>query len=158
MHPVELNTVGLYREPVAVLDFASLYPSLYRAYNLCYSTLIHPEDAAIITQDDTTEVSLLHHLLRRQRDGLEVLSFPVVSTLQRMPGLADGSGALQLPSHTSAAVRLPGGVCVDSIPGVVWHCCSAWQAECCCAVCFECSAACCCCMWPGTARLWPSIK
>ena len=60
MHPVELNTVGLYREPVAVLDFASLYPSLYRAYNLCYSTLIHPEDAAIITQDDTTEVGLLH--------------------------------------------------------------------------------------------------
>lgn len=63
MHPVELNTVGLYREPVAVLDFASLYPSLYRAYNLCYSTLIHPEDAAIITQDDTTEVCLLQHVL-----------------------------------------------------------------------------------------------
>lgn len=30
MHPVEEGHVGLYREPVATLDFASLYPSLYR--------------------------------------------------------------------------------------------------------------------------------
>ena len=35
MHPVELKSVGLYRTPVVVLDFASLYPSLFRAYNMC---------------------------------------------------------------------------------------------------------------------------
>lgn len=42
MHPVENKTAGLYTTPVATCDFASLYPSLYRAYNLCYTTLVHP--------------------------------------------------------------------------------------------------------------------
>lgn len=31
---------GFYRSPVAVLDFASLYPSIMMAHNLCYSTLL----------------------------------------------------------------------------------------------------------------------
>jgi DNA polymerase delta subunit 1 len=42
LHPVEHKTAGLYTTPVATCDFASLYPSLYRAYNLCYTTLVHP--------------------------------------------------------------------------------------------------------------------
>ena len=46
MHPVENKRVGLYKTPIAILDFASLYPSLYRAYNLCYTTLLHAEDTA----------------------------------------------------------------------------------------------------------------
>jgi DNA polymerase delta subunit 1 len=33
-------TTGFYREPVATLDFASLYPSIMMAHNLCYSTLV----------------------------------------------------------------------------------------------------------------------
>jgi DNA polymerase delta subunit 1 len=33
-------TRGYYTSPVAVLDFASLYPSIMMAHNLCYSTLI----------------------------------------------------------------------------------------------------------------------
>lgn len=41
LHPIEHKTAGLYMTPVATCDFASLYPSLYRAYNLCYTTLVH---------------------------------------------------------------------------------------------------------------------
>jgi len=52
IHPVEQNTVGLYKDPVAVLDFASLYPSLYRAYNLCYTTLLHPDDVGRFSKED----------------------------------------------------------------------------------------------------------
>jgi DNA polymerase delta subunit 1 len=31
---------GFYQTPIATLDFASLYPSIMMAHNLCYSTLI----------------------------------------------------------------------------------------------------------------------
>ena len=32
--------VGFYDKPVATLDFASLYPSIMMAHNLCYSSLV----------------------------------------------------------------------------------------------------------------------
>ncbi len=35
---------GAYFEAVSGLDFASLYPSIMIAYNLCYSTMVQPED------------------------------------------------------------------------------------------------------------------
>ncbi|KAL6749067.1 DNA polymerase delta subunit one [Haematococcus lacustris] len=34
---------GFYDKPVATLDFASLYPSIMMAHNLCYSTLLPPD-------------------------------------------------------------------------------------------------------------------
>jgi len=40
IHPIEQHTAGLYNDPVAVLDFASLYPSLIIAHNIDYSTLV----------------------------------------------------------------------------------------------------------------------
>lgn len=38
---------GYYREPVATLDFASLYPSIMMAHNLCYSTLLPRDRSAL---------------------------------------------------------------------------------------------------------------
>ena len=43
---------GFYREPVATLDFASLYPSIMMAHNLCYSTLVKgPQNIARLPPD-----------------------------------------------------------------------------------------------------------
>eukprot|EP00434_Breviolum_minutum_P041516 symbB.v1.2.036930.t1/scaffold5332.1/size28346/3 len=36
---------GYYPQPIATLDFASLYPSIMMAHNLCYCTLLKPEQA-----------------------------------------------------------------------------------------------------------------
>lgn len=33
---------GYYTDPIATLDFSSLYPSIMIAHNLCYTTLIKP--------------------------------------------------------------------------------------------------------------------
>lgn len=43
---------GFYNEPICTLDFASLYPSIMRAHNLCYSTLIAPSDLSKLDKDD----------------------------------------------------------------------------------------------------------
>ena len=40
MHPVEARTAALYRAPVATLDFASLYPSIYRRVIRSRSVLV----------------------------------------------------------------------------------------------------------------------
>ena len=36
-------TKGYYDVPIATLDFASLYPSIMMAHNLCYTTLLDPQ-------------------------------------------------------------------------------------------------------------------
>ncbi|ORC90659.1 DNA polymerase delta catalytic subunit [Trypanosoma theileri] len=42
---------GFYNCPIATLDFASLYPSIIIAHNLCYSTLLRPSDIARCPED-----------------------------------------------------------------------------------------------------------
>jgi len=43
---------GFYKDPIATLDFASLYPSIMMANNLCYSTLVQPKDASLLRPED----------------------------------------------------------------------------------------------------------
>lgn len=37
---------GYYNDPIATLDFSSLYPSIIMAHNLCYTTLLNSERQA----------------------------------------------------------------------------------------------------------------
>ncbi len=66
---------GLYRTPVATLDFASLYPSLYRAHNLCYTTLLHPDDVKHVGRERCNWTPSGHafvkHEVRREGKGRE---------------------------------------------------------------------------------------
>ena len=48
-------TRGFYKDPVATLDFASLYPSIMMAHNLCYSTLVPKHKAQFYNPDDLTK-------------------------------------------------------------------------------------------------------
>ncbi len=45
---------GFYEQPIATLDFASLYPSIMMAHNLCYCTLVPRQHATSFTPDDVT--------------------------------------------------------------------------------------------------------
>lgn len=45
---------GFYTEPVATLDFASLYPSIMMAHNLCYSTLVPSHEVHKFGMNDLT--------------------------------------------------------------------------------------------------------
>lgn len=48
---------GYYSVPIATLDFASLYPSIMMAHNLCYTTLLKPSDRKKLelADDDVTQ-------------------------------------------------------------------------------------------------------
>lgn len=46
---------GFYKEPIATLDFASLYPSIMMAHNLCYSTLVPRFQAKNFKPEDITQ-------------------------------------------------------------------------------------------------------
>ncbi|KAK5644258.1 hypothetical protein RI129_008103 [Pyrocoelia pectoralis] len=47
---------GYYTDPIATLDFSSLYPSIMIAHNLCYTTLLHPskKDKLGLSSDEIT--------------------------------------------------------------------------------------------------------
>lgn len=48
---------GYYSDPIATLDFSSLYPSIIMAHNLCYTTLLTPsaQNKLQLSSDDITK-------------------------------------------------------------------------------------------------------
>ncbi|KAI5184139.1 DNA polymerase delta subunit 1 [Nematocida sp. AWRm78] len=58
---------GFYSNPVVVLDYASLYPSIIMAYNLCYTTLLSKEQVACMDKDDYTESPTGDYFLRKEK-------------------------------------------------------------------------------------------
>ena len=55
---------AFYKDPIVTLDFASLYPSIMIAHNLCYSTLIRPEDKNKYNKDDYYITPLGHIFMK----------------------------------------------------------------------------------------------
>mmetsp|Transcript_15796 Transcript_15796/g.64520 ORF Transcript_15796/g.64520 Transcript_15796/m.64520 type:complete len:1031 (-) Transcript_15796:2810-5902(-) len=55
---------GYYTDPIATLDFASLYPSIIMANNLCYSTLIRKDDLARLKKEDYITSPTGDHFVR----------------------------------------------------------------------------------------------
>ena len=43
---------GYYKDPIATLDFESLYPSIMIAHNLCYTTLVPAYEANRYSADE----------------------------------------------------------------------------------------------------------
>ncbi|KAJ0269831.1 hypothetical protein COL922a_014740, partial [Colletotrichum nupharicola] len=41
-----------YKVPIATLDFASLYPSIIQAHNLCYTTLLNKNSVVGLVKDE----------------------------------------------------------------------------------------------------------
>ena len=152
MHPVECNTVGLYKTPVAILDFASLYPSLYRAHNLCYSTLLHPDDVTGLPPEHTTEVlrpkaNVKSHFVKPElRKG--ILPSILAALIE-----ARATTRASLKEATDAGVVLCtlGSLSCCALPAVL-ACCAclmrspAALACCACLLCLPAVLACCACL------------
>lgn len=52
---------GFHENPIATLDFASLYPSIMMAHNLCYSTLVRNADRPKLNDDDVSTGPMTGH-------------------------------------------------------------------------------------------------
>lgn len=70
IHPIEQHTAGLYNDPVAVLDFASLYPSLIIAHNIDYSTLVVRSQSGYIAARLRVADRVVHSAIRQHRSDV----------------------------------------------------------------------------------------
>jgi DNA polymerase delta subunit 1 len=68
---------GAYYEPITALDFASLYPSIMCAHNLCYSTLVM--DKQYMDLPGVTYERLGPHVFALEKNGVRVQSLlPII--------------------------------------------------------------------------------
>ncbi|KAG2387610.1 hypothetical protein C9374_001204 [Naegleria lovaniensis] len=56
---------GYYDIPITTLDFASLYPSIMIAHNLCYTTLLKKEDIAKLSEDQYIKTPSGDYFIKR---------------------------------------------------------------------------------------------
>jgi len=63
---------GYYAKPIATLDFASLYPSIMMAHNLCYCTLLQPNQVPSMDPEQVTKVPITgcYFVKKETRRGL----------------------------------------------------------------------------------------
>jgi len=63
--------IGFYPGYVAVLDFASLYPSIMRAHNLCFTTLVPPDKVSKFADDQVWKTPAGHTFVKKDvQEGL----------------------------------------------------------------------------------------
>ena len=55
---------GYYTVPITTLDFASLYPSIMMAHNLCYTTMLSNEDRAKMNENDYTKTPTNNYFVK----------------------------------------------------------------------------------------------
>ena len=55
---------GYYTHPIATLDFASLYPSIMMAHNLCYTTYIPIDQVKHYSPDDFIKTPNGHYFMK----------------------------------------------------------------------------------------------
>lgn len=61
---------GFHRQPVATLDFASLYPSIMQANNLCYSTYVFPNEKGRLRSGEYAEFGEHTFVRAETREGI----------------------------------------------------------------------------------------
>lgn len=62
---------GYYTDPITTLDFASLYPSIMMAHNLCYTTLIRPGTFLELPESEVTVTPTGHRFVKaKKKPGL----------------------------------------------------------------------------------------
>lgn len=91
------------------------YPSLFRAYNLCYTTLLHPDDVANLPADDiiTTPTGALHQCTMFLRWPVSSYTFIGPNLLHFAPGVSAGDKFVKpsvrkgvLPSILAALIQV----------------------------------------------------
>merc|ERR1719343_1959103 len=58
---------GYYDRPIATLDFASLYPSIMMAHNLCYCTLLRPDQVHTLDPAVVTRTPAGHNFVKSEK-------------------------------------------------------------------------------------------
>lgn len=62
---------GFYSVPIATLDFTSLYPSIMMAHNLCYTTVLSPQQREQLDADQFIRTPSGDHFVKASvRKGL----------------------------------------------------------------------------------------